>query len=483
MKFEQRLVFCILLSWMLGFCQYNYVNSSHSFDATAFNNSHKIASPDFAMPGDSIHVVYHSLDSVLYTFTTDHGMTWTIPAFLDFGTYPGIDLDLFGFRHIVWQSPDTITGAYEIYYDCLDDYSPPINVSETPSNSIFPDIVVDTLLTAHIVWVEDVASYNQIYYRPCHAGMFGDTVRLSDFGSAEATSSYPSISIFQPNHRVYALWDCNDPGSYSPYQIHSRYLEDSTWSSTEAWASYLPLRHSSLDFCHGFDSMSGAWEDSTSGNLEAFFLGGTPGGGYATSGLSDYPVVSTVGQTWSYLFWHEDSSGFEDIYYHLYYWTWSEGTVRSVFSIDEPVRYPSCCGSFLIWTQGENPPYDIYFADFGYPVARTEVKGINPQLQLSVLPNPFKNNTNISFGKAPSNRITHSSNGTGSAKGKELNIYDAMGRVVRTWSVNQWNLSNSVKSVCWDGTNDSGGDLPAGIYFCTVYTNQGSIVEKVIKVK
>jgi hypothetical protein len=473
MKFKRKLGFCICLLLTLGFSQinYTYVSSSNSFDATAFNNSHKIASPDFALPGDTIHVVYHSLDSVLYTFTTDHGMTWTIPAFLDIGNYPGIDVDLYGFRHIVWQSLDTAAGNYEIYYDCLDDYSPPINVSETPNNSIFPDIVVDTLLTAHIVWVEDIASYNQIYYRPCHAGMLGDTIRLSDFGSAEATSSYPSISIFQPNHRVYALWDCFDPQSYSPYQIHQKYLEDSTWSSTETWASYLPMRHSSLDFCHGEDSISACWEDSTSGNLEAFFLGGNPGGGYGTFGLSTYPVVSTVGPTWSYLFWSEDSSGFEDIYYHLYYWTWSRRTVRSVFNIDEQVRYPSCCGSFVIWTQGENPPYDIYFADFGYPIGIAEMKNLQTQTALNVQPNPFKNKTTISFGKGHS------------AKGKEINIRDVTGRIVCTWSVNQWNLSNSVKSVCWDGTNNRGNKLPAGIYFCIVQTEQGNLMRKVVKVE
>lgn len=103
MSTKQKFAFCTLVFWVFGFCQsnYTYVASSNSFAATAFNNSHKIASPDLAMPGDSIHVVYHSLDSVLHTFTTDHGMTWTIPAFLDIGNYPGIDVDLYGFRHIV----------------------------------------------------------------------------------------------------------------------------------------------------------------------------------------------------------------------------------------------------------------------------------------------------------------------------------------------------------------------------------------------
>ncbi|MGB3340339.1 MAG: T9SS type A sorting domain-containing protein [bacterium] len=474
MKFKLKLGFCICGLFTLGFSQlhYTYVSSSNSFDATAFNNSHKIASPDFALPGDSIHVVYHSQDSILYTYTTDFGQSWQTPALLDIGNYPGIDLDLYGFRHIVWQSPDTITGAYDIYYDCLDDYSPPINISETPNNSIFPDIVVDTLLTAHIVWVEDVASYNQIYYRPCHAGILGDTVRLSDFGTAQATSTLPSISIFQPNHRIYVLWDCFDPQCYSPYQIHQKYLEDSTWSSTETWASYLTLRHSSLDFCHGSDSISGAWEDSTSGNLEAFFLGGNPSGGYATSGLSYYPIVSTIGSIWSYLFWDENTSGFEDIYYHLYYFMtgWSEGTVRSVFNIDEQVRYPSCCGSFLIWTQGQSPPYDIYFADFGYPIGIKEMEHLQPQTIINVQPNPFKDKTTIIFNK------------TQYAQSMEINIYDATGRLVKFLSVPD-SYCLVPGAVSWDGTDFQEKKLPAGTYFCTTQVNNERVLLKIVKVE
>lgn len=474
MYFKEKLGICICLLITLGFSQlfYFYVNSSNSFDATAFSNSHKIAAPDIALPGDTIHVVYHSEDSVLYTYTIDFGQSWQTPALLAIGNYPGIDVDLYGLRHIVWQTPDTITGANEIYYDCLDDYSPPINVSESPYNSIFPDVVVDSLLTAHIVWVEDVSANNQVYYRSCQAGMLGDSVRLSDYGTPQAQSSYPSISIFQPNNRVYALWDCYDPQSYSPYQIHQKYLEDSIWSSTQVWASYLPLRHSSLDFCHGIDSMSGAWEDSVSGNLEAFFIGGNPGGGYATTGLSDYPVVSTIGSVWSYLFWHEDSSGYEDIYYHLYYFmtSWTEGTVRSTFNIDQQIRYPSTCGSFLIWTQGQSPPYDIYFADFGYPIGIAETKNMQFQKALNVQPNPFKDKTCITYDKI---NIVE--------KG-EIAIYDVTGRLVRCFPV-PGSYCQAPSPIFWDGTDVQGKKLPSGTYFCIVQTNLSRVMIKVLKVK
>lgn len=64
-------------------------------------------------------------------------------------------------------------------------------------------------------------------------------------------------------------------GSYSPYQIHIRYKEGAHWSDIAVHAHYLPLRHSSLDFSHGEDTLSLCYEDSSSGNLEATFGGAT----------------------------------------------------------------------------------------------------------------------------------------------------------------------------------------------------------------
>jgi len=129
-------------------------------------------------------------------------------------------------------------------------------------------------------------------------------------------------------------------------------------------AEWRVLRHSALDFSHGEESLSACWKNSTPGNLEASFYGGN-GGGYSTQGQSMYPVIATIGSAWSYLFWQGGSSGHKDIYYHLYYFYgpgWYDyGSLRSLFSIDEPIQFPNCCGAFLIWTQGENAPHSIYF--------------------------------------------------------------------------------------------------------------------------
>jgi flagellar hook assembly protein FlgD len=46
-----------------------------------------------------------------------------------------------------------------------------------------------------------------------------------------------------------------------------------------------------------------------------------------------------------------------------------------------------------------------------------------------------------------------------------LSIYDLQGRLVRTL-LKPGRIEAGVHSAVWDGTNDSGNQVPSGIYFC-----------------
>ena len=93
--------------------------------------------------------------------------------------------------------------------------------------------------------------------------------------------------------------------------------------------------------------------------------------------------------------------------------------------------------------------------------------------KISVFPNPFSKLTKISFGKKHPDRITRSSYGTGSAERIELKIFDASGRLVRSFPIiNLCNPNKSVVSVYWTGTDDIGNHLPAGVYFIHILHQQ-----------
>jgi len=286
--YVQKFALCALICCVTAFAQFEYypVTSVNSSDATAFSNSHKLATRSGELPSDTIHLVYHDNDSIYYTRSIDMGASWETPYSLAAGCYPAFDIYHNDIRHVAYQQFDPSDSTNDVFYDCLDDWAPPVNISESSNNSTLPDVVVDEHLMAHIVWVEEIGSQGYIYYRTCIGAMPGDTMRISDFGSAEATYSYPSISLFSPGNRIYTCWDCIDTASYSPYQIHMRYKQGDTWSPVDVYAHHLPLRHSALDFGHaGMETVSFCYEDSTSGNLEATFVGGNGGGYVGDTGL------------------------------------------------------------------------------------------------------------------------------------------------------------------------------------------------------
>ncbi len=83
-------------------------------------------------------------------------------------------------------------------------------------------------------------------------------------------------------------------------------------------------------------------------------------------------------------------------------------------------------------------------------------------------PNPFRNHLVIKFAiRNPQSAIS-------------LSVYDAMGRLVKSFSDIQCNAVNSVYSVLWSGDDDAGRRLPAGVYFVRLEAGDYKQVEKAI---
>ncbi len=91
---------------------------------------------------------------------------------------------------------------------------------------------------------------------------------------------------------------------------------------------------------------------------------------------------------------------------------------------------------------------------------------------LEVYPNPFRNKANIIY-------CTEQS-----AQGIGLKIYDVSGRLVRSFPIiNLCNPNKSVVSVCWNGTDDSGKEVPQGVYFLKAEGTDSEEIKKIILLK
>jgi hypothetical protein len=100
-----------------------------------------------------------------------------------------------------------------------------------------------------------------------------------------------------------------------------------------------------------------------------------------------------------------------------------------------------------------------------------EVSSVPLQTALGILyPNPFRDRIEIRYSIGPG------------AKGIALKVYNATGRLVK--SFNQLPKNRSlVNHVIWDGTDDNGRRVPAGVYFVSFTTDHHQQVEKAILLK
>jgi hypothetical protein len=86
-----------------------------------------------------------------------------------------------------------------------------------------------------------------------------------------------------------------------------------------------------------------------------------------------------------------------------------------------------------------------------------------------IYPNPFINITNIYYTIAQENRVN-------------IEIYNVLGQCVRKLITEQW-YSTGNHSVFWDGKNESGHDLAAGIYFCRLNSSGRTKIQKIVRLR
>lgn len=87
---------------------------------------------------------------------------------------------------------------------------------------------------------------------------------------------------------------------------------------------------------------------------------------------------------------------------------------------------------------------------------------------IKTYPNPFNPSINIDYGL---NKSTHIS----------LIIYDIKGQIVK--SLIDSKMEAGYYSTVWDSKNTKGLHVSAGIYFCSILTNNSMITKKIILVK
>ena len=93
------------------------------------------------------------------------------------------------------------------------------------------------------------------------------------------------------------------------------------------------------------------------------------------------------------------------------------------------------------------------------------------ETDLQIHPNPFRRQTQIKLSIEQG------------AKGVGLRVYDVSGRLVKSFPLVPRYSLLATSSIAWDGSDDSGRKLPAGVYFCRLEASGQPLSQKIVKLE
>ena len=122
-------------------------------------------------------------------------------------------------------------------------------------------------------------------------------------------------------------------------------------------------------------------------------------------------------------------------------------------------------------------PVRVWIFHKGVILGTEEQETYRPEYAVPILtayPNPFREITDIRYG------ITDNGYLIGDMSNAEIKIYDAAGRLVKNFTVpSAYSLVPT--SIRWDGSDQSGSVLPAGVYFVHLEAGDAIVSQKIVK--
>ncbi|MEO0165532.1 MAG: C25 family cysteine peptidase [candidate division WOR-3 bacterium] len=124
---------------------------------------------------------------------------------------------------------------------------------------------------------------------------------------------------------------------------------------------------------------------------------------------------------------------------------------------------------------GEGFYIDDFSVEYQTAVEESIIEASGQKLKLEVLPNPFQNQCVIKFHISDFKFPQIDDVG----QGFSLAVYDVVGRLVKSFNLSFY-ISNHASNIVWDGKDDAGRKLPAGIYFIQLEAGNKKEIQKVI---
>ena len=451
--------------------------------------------PQVLVQDTLLHVIYQTEPHIYYVRSSDHGSTWTTPAFASGDTCSGIFARIFAYDRwllVLWlghQFP--MSNYYNIFYTHSSDFG---NTWSSP-NYVLPYPGMEDLrffAAAHdggtivnIIFAESMTSHHPGRFYSIRGTRFGLTwgspvelfaarttqeldmtyscdvyhvawcgeidssfgefyyFRSTDGGMSWSQNQLISpLDIFPSNCPQLAANEMGDIAviwndlSQSPYWSGDIFLRRS-FDQGQSWLDQQQITISHFaegtDICWSGNNISIAWEDLRRSLSNIYYIKSTDSGEN----------------------WGEE--------YHMGY--------------DSCIAQYPCLAAFgnmtyLTWFDGRaNPDTDIHGAIYftRYQEEPDSVKDndimLSQGLRLSSYPNPFNSSTIIKYINP-------------NEKGGEVAIYNLQGQLIKTFKT-----EGKVANIEWDARDATGNKVSSGIYFAKASNNNNSSTIKLIYLK
>ena len=299
-------------------------------------------------------------------------------------------------------------------------------------------------------------------------GASNSALDISGDGDLVAYGWYPSLVLMEWNGTSYQnLWSYAVGGSYYLSKIA---ISNDGSTIVSCW--YVPPHNTFKVVVHDVSSSTPLWTYDypvSSGTYQevCFDIDITDDGAYFIIGSwgDDANINPEV-----HIFQRDDTP-------HIYYTVDMPGSMFSV-DISNDGSYATAAGKH-VHANALGRGGDVVLINTGITGVATN-DATEPKQPLSLIacfPNPFTQSTAIRY----SILDTGYSMKTG-MDGAQVNIYDALGKLVKSLDPVS-SIQNQESVVYWDGTDSSNRQLPGGVYFARLETENNSVTEKIVKLE
>jgi hypothetical protein len=291
-------------------------------------------------------------------------------------------------------------------------------------------------------------------------GASNSALDISGDGDLVAYGWYPSLVLMEWNGTSYQnLWSYAVGGTYYLSKIA---ISNDGSTIVSCW--YVPPHNTFKVVVHDVGSSTPLWTYDypvSSGTYQevCFDIDITDDGSYFIIGSwgDDANINPEV-----HIFQRDDTP-------HIYYTVDMPGSMFSV-DISNDGSYATAAGKH-VHANALGRGGDVVLINTGITGIKTNDIAEPGQASLiACFPNPFTQRTDIRY------QITDSSERI------RMNIYDASGRLVKSLN-EQVSVIGHQSSVSWDGTDSSNRQLPGGVYFARLETENNSVTEKIVKLE